>query len=81
MRSKNEIPISGKAIKLYCDDFMGNYEVHGTFVDYKKPIKKGKRVFKSRFCKYDSSTKKFESAHDDFKNSKGWEYIDFKVVK
>ena len=59
--NKPKIPESGKLIVLQCDDFMGDYTVEGMFIDYKKPIKKGKKIFTSRFCTFDNLTKQWVS--------------------
>ena len=75
MRRRNEIPESDKMIIVYNDDFCGDYSVEGKFIDYKKPIKKGKRIFASRFCVYDKNSKTWQSMHEEFKTSKGWDYI------
>lgn len=72
MRRTNEIPDSERMIIVYDDDYTGDFTFKGKFVDYKKPIKKGKKTLKSRFFKLVKG--QFESDHAAFRTAKGWEY-------
>ena len=74
MNPKSKIPESEKMIIVYNDDFMGDYTIKGKFIDYKKPIKKGKKTFKSRFCVFDESTQTWVNEQYEFSTSKGWTY-------
>jgi len=74
MKNRGETPESEKIIIVYNDDFMGDYQIEGKFIDYKKPIKKSKKVFKSRFCVFDLKSKTWQPTHEEFKTCKGWNY-------
>jgi len=63
----NNIPESNRIIILNCDDFMGEYKVEGMFIDYKKPIKRGKKIFKSRFCTFNKTINQWESNMDEWR--------------
>lgn len=74
INKRNLIPESEKIIIVYNNDCFGDYKIEGKFVDYKKPIKKGKKFIKSRFCTLDKYTNQYASNHQEFKTCNGWEY-------
>lgn len=69
-----KIPESNKLIILDCDDFIGDYKIEGMFIDYKKPIKKGNIIFKSRFCTFNKETNQYESNMKEWRNRNSWSY-------
>lgn len=73
MRPKTEIPKSERLIVVYNDDFMGDYEVEGKFIDY-KPRHRGKD--RSRFCVFDKKIGSWFPEREQFRTSKGWNYKD-----
>ena len=70
----SEIPESNRLIILKCDNCFGDYEIEGMFIDYKKPIKKGKRILKSRFCTYDNDTKTWDNDMCEWRQRNSWSY-------
>ncbi len=72
--NKNKTPLSNKLIKLYGDDCFGDYTIQGMFIDYKKPIKRGSRIIKSRFCKLVDN--QYMSDISEWKNGNNWEYVE-----
>ena len=55
-------------IILFCDDFMGDYQVEGRMIKYKH------KPFKPRFCTWSEITNKYETDSKNWMQRNSWKY-------